>query len=76
MPDVRTQQAESVCLDCGWPLSDCQCFGDDIEDDDAACSHCSGEGTCENGCDPGWYDDIHPCHACSGTGRAKDQVIW
>ena len=48
----------------------------EYEDDDAACTHCGGEGTCEQGCDPGWYDDIHPCHACSGTGNRRDQVIW
>lgn len=66
---------ESTCPYCDWLVSECQCFGDEV-DDDAECSHCSGEGTCESGCDPGWYDDIHPCHACNGTGLARDQVIW
>jgi hypothetical protein len=44
--------------------------------DDLECTHCGGEGTCEDGCDPLWYDDIHTCHACGGTGNRRDQRIF
>lgn len=64
----------STCPDCGWFLSDCQCY--EHPDDDGPCSHCGGEGDCACGMDPLWYDEIHPCHACNGTGNARDQVIW
>ena len=40
------------------------------------CTHCGGEGTCDDGCDPLWYDDVHKCHACNGSGRRRDQRIW
>lgn len=67
----------SVCPDCGWSFASCECYDDDPEGgDDFACTFCGGEGTCEAGCDPGWYDDIHACHACNGTGRRRDQVIF
>ena len=62
------------CESCDWLVSHCQC--DEYDDDEAACTHCGGEGTCEAGCDPGWYDDIHACHACNGTGNRRDQVIF
>lgn len=46
--------------------------------DDPGCTHCGGEGICWDGADPlgDCPDDPHPCHACGGSGRAKDQVIW
>ncbi len=46
------------------------------EDDYLACTHCGGEGVCEDNCDPLWYEPFHKCHACNGTGNRKDQVIF
>lgn len=42
------------------------------------CSYCGGEGDCMDGADPlgDCRDEPHECHACSGSGRAEDQVIW
>ena len=60
---------------------------DDVDDDyvhgidDAACTHCGGDGEeeCSDGalcmernCSDGWHD----CIACGGSGRAEDQRIW
>jgi DnaJ-class molecular chaperone len=47
-------------------------------DDDLSCTHCGGEGFCWDGADPlgDCPDDIHNCHACNGSGRQKDQVIF
>jgi hypothetical protein len=51
-------------------------FGGDFDDD--PCSHCGGEGLCWDGADPlgNCPDDPHRCHACNGSGRAKDQTLW
>jgi hypothetical protein len=46
------------------------------DDDDLECTHCGGDGTCDDGCNPLWYDDIHTCHACGGTGNRRDQRIF
>lgn len=50
----------------------------DDDEDDVACSHCGGEGLCWDGSDPlgDCPDDPHSCHACGGSGRGKDQVIF
>jgi hypothetical protein len=42
------------------------------------CTHCGGEGLCWDGSDPlgNCPDDPHRCHACHGSGKRKDQVIF
>lgn len=49
-----------------------------MDEDNQPCSHCGGEGFCWDGSDPlgDCPDEIHDCHACYGSGRAKDQVFW
>jgi hypothetical protein len=55
---------------------------DDDEEiiDDALwwCTYCGGEGLCTDGSDPlgNCPDEAHPCHACGGSGRGKDQTIF
>lgn len=52
---------------------------DDFEiDDELDCTHCGGEGTCDDNSNPLWdCDDVpHPCHACAGSGRRSDQRIF
>ena len=51
---------------------------DDDDGEDTDCSHCGGEGLCWDGSDPlgDCPDESHACHACGGSGRGKDQVIW
>lgn len=55
---------------------------DDWDDDhgflDLDCTHCGGDGTCDDNADPLWDcdDQPHPCHACGGTGRRRDQRIF
>lgn len=48
-------------------------FGHELE-----CTICCGEGTCDDNADPLWdCDDIlHPCHACGGSGKRRDQRYW
>lgn len=50
----------------------------DQYEDDLACTWCNGEGDCYDGSDPlgDCPDWIHPCHACRGTGRRKDQTVF
>lgn len=45
-------------------------------EDEEPCSRCLGEGLCWDGADPldDCPEDPHPCHACKGSGRGKDQV--
>jgi hypothetical protein len=65
------------CPDCGYDEPNCQCDKDFMDDLD--CTHCCGDGICDDG-----YDDIggscpstaHFCHACKGTGRRRDQVFF
>jgi hypothetical protein len=51
-------------------------------DDDPDCPHCGGrpdEQECDDPiqcCDPRCDGQWHPCVACNGTGRAKDQWLW
>ena len=42
------------------------------------CTHCCGEGTCDDNSDPlgNCGDDLHPCHACGGSGLRKDQRVF
>jgi DnaJ-class molecular chaperone len=48
-------------------------FGYELE-----CTHCGGEGTCDDGADPllTCPETLHNCHACGGTGKRRDQRIW
>jgi hypothetical protein len=48
-------------------------FGNELD-----CTHCGGEGTCDDNADPlGDCDDNpHPCHACNGSGLRRDQTIF
>jgi hypothetical protein len=52
-------------------------FADEF-DDELDCTHCNGEGDCWDGADPlgDCPDEIHPCHACGGSGRRSDQRIF
>jgi hypothetical protein len=60
-----THSAESVSLDAA-------------SEDVVSCTHCGGEGVCWDGSDPfgDCPDEPHRCHACGGSGRGKDQVVW
>lgn len=53
---------------------------EDYEDYDLEwdCTHCHGEGTCDDGADPlgNCPDTGHRCHACGGTGNRSDQRIF
>lgn len=54
---------------------------DDFElDDEYDCTRCDGEGACQDDVDPIGLDDCepvpHPCHACGGSGRRSDQVVF
>jgi len=53
---------------------------DEAYDDgfDLECTHCGGEGTCYDGSDPlgDCPDEEHPCHACYGSGKRRDQTIF
>jgi DnaJ-class molecular chaperone len=59
-------------------------YGDDSgpDDDDFGqewdCTHCAGEGTCDDNANPLWDcdDQLHPCHACGGSGKCSDQRIF
>ena len=64
------------CDDCGCYHENCRCGEYEDADDDLPCTHCNGEGDCDCGMDPLWYDEIHRCHACNGTGKRRDQVIF
>jgi hypothetical protein len=64
------------CMDCGLDERNCQCEDEDFDDWD--CTHCGGDGTCDANANPLWDCDEQPhtCHACRGTGRRRDQVIF
>lgn len=66
------------CDDCGAFLPDCDCDQDEPFDPEWACTHCGGEGTCDDGADPLWDcpDELHACHACGGSGKREDQRIF
>lgn len=78
-----------VCPSCGYgvPTSDGYCINcvapeddPDWENDDGEleCTHCGGDGTCDEGSDPlgNCPEDVHRCHACGGSGNRKDQTIF
>ena len=54
----------------------------DYDDGDDSCTHCDGrpdEQECDDPiqcCDPRCDGVWHPCVACNGTGKAKDQWMW
>jgi hypothetical protein len=70
------------CPGCGYDGMDCRCdeasdqdpyvddFGRELE-----CTRCGGEGTCDDNANPLWDcdDSLHPCHACHGSGKRRDQ---
>lgn len=73
-----------ICPGCGWGLAadDGYChnceppvgdYGYELE-----CTHCGGEGTCDDGADPlnTCPEHVHRCHACNGSGDRKDQVVF
>lgn len=49
-----------------------------LADDSHACTHCGGDGVCDDGADPlgNCPDDAHRCHACAGTGDRAMQRIF
>lgn len=51
---------------------------DEMWDPEHDCTHCGGDGICEDGSDPllTCPDDPHACHACRGSGDRKDQTIF
>jgi hypothetical protein len=51
---------------------------EEFDPTDDPCTHCCGDGVCYDGADPlgDCPDDIHPCHACYGSGRRKDQWLF
>lgn len=74
-----------ICPSCGWNQAtsdgyclDCARLAEDDGEYDVGCSHCGGEGLCYDGSDPlgNCPDEMHDCHACGGSGRGKDQVIF
>jgi DnaJ-class molecular chaperone len=48
------------------------------DEEELDCTHCGGEGICEEGSDPlvTCPETPHRCHACGGTGRRSDQRIF
>lgn len=48
------------------------------DDYDLECTHCGGEGFCDDGSDPlgNCPDELHRCHACGGSGNRSDQRIF
>lgn len=65
----------------GFDQADDEHHGWDDEDDfgqEHDCTHCGGEGECDDNADPlGDCDDHpHPCHACGGSGNRRDQRIF
>lgn len=48
-------------------------FGYELE-----CTHCGGEGTCDDNANPLWDcdDSLHSCHSCGGSGKRRDQTIF
>ena len=67
---------EEVCPDCGFNPQNCDC--DEFDIDLLDCTHCGGEGDCDANANPLWDcdDQFHPCHACGGSGKRRDQRIF
>lgn len=68
--------ADYECPECGYDETNCDC-GE--YEDDWDCTHCCGDGICNEV--PDWIGgscplESHYCHACRGTGRRSDQVIF
>lgn len=66
------------CPDCGYDEPNCRCDDEDFMDD-LDCTHCGGDGICDAGDDDiggSCPSEAHFCHACRGTGRRRDQVIF
>jgi hypothetical protein len=82
--EVRGEDIKGDTCKCGhadfFHSGSCEeCSCDDYEfDPEWGCTHCGGEGTCDEGSDPlgNCPDDLHRCHACGGSGRRSDQRIF
>ncbi len=69
--------AREECIYCGYDELNCMCDDEDFMDS-LDCTHCGGDGLCDDGADPLWScpPEAHFCHACNGSGRRRDQTIW
>lgn len=79
--DARVQDTErhkSRCDECGAVFENCYCGEHEDFMDDLDCTHCGGEGDCDANANPLWDcdDQFHPCHACGGSGKRRDQTIF
>ena len=65
------------CPQCGYDERNCMCDDEDFMDS-LDCTHCGGDGICDDGADPLWScpAEAHCCHACNGSGKRRDQVIF
>lgn len=65
------------CVHCGYDEANCMCDDEDFMDN-LDCTHCGGDGLCDDGADPLWScpPEAHFCHACNGSGKRRDQVIF
>lgn len=72
---MRGQEREA-CFDCGYDALNCMCDDEDFMDN-LECTHCGGDGECDDGADPllTCPCEPHTCHACNGSGKRRDQVI-
>jgi hypothetical protein len=63
-PDAGQRQGEADCS---------RSSAEELE-----CTRCGGEGDCWGGSDPlsDCPPELHPCHACGGSGRRSDQRIF
>lgn len=60
-------------------LTALQDLEDEFDDDrELECTHCGGEGFCDDGADPlgNCPDEPHRCHACGGSGSRRDQTLF
>lgn len=70
---ARVFKAEMSAWDSGDWNDDTEYSQEDLE-----CTHCGGDGSCEDGADPlgNCPDESHSCHACNGSGKRRDQTIF
>lgn len=68
--EAYRRELDSPAVRDDWYVDE---FGYELE-----CTHCNGDGTCDVNADPLWDcdDQPHPCHACGGTGKRRDQTIF
>ena len=77
MTPVDRQPVNDPCVHCGYDDLNCRCDDEDFMDN-LDCTHCGGDGLCDDGADPLWScpPEAHFCHACNGSGKRRDQVIF